>query len=71
MFWFNILLIAVSTLLIVAILLQQRGEGISTVFGGTGGGAYHTKRGMEKFVFFSTIVLSTLFIGSAIMRLFF
>lgn len=71
MFWFNVLLIAVSTLLIVVVLLQQRGEGIATAFGGDGSGAYHTKRGMEKFVFYSTIVLSVIFIGSAIARLFF
>lgn len=71
MFWLNVILIVVSTLLVVAILLQQRGEGISTMFGGDGGGAYHTKRGMEKFIFFSTIVLSVLFVGNAIVRLFF
>lgn len=71
MFWFNVLLIVVSTLLVVVVLLQQRGEGISTAFGGDGGGAYHTKRGMEKLVFYSTIVLSVIFIGSAIARLFF
>lgn len=71
MFWFNVLLITISTLLIITVLLQQRGEGISTAFGGDGSGAYHTKRGMEKFVFYSTIVLSVLFIGSALVRLFF
>lgn len=71
MFWFNVFLIAISTILVVLILLQQRGEGISTVFGGSGSGAYHTKRGMEKFIFIATIVTSTLFIGSTIARLFF
>ena len=71
MFWFNVLLITVSALLIGAVLLQQRGDGISTAFGGDGSGAYHTKRGMEKLVFYATIVLSFVFIGSAVARLFF
>lgn len=70
MFWFNVLLIVISTLLVVLILLQQRGEGISSLFGGSGNGAYHTKRGMEKFIFLATIAVSVLFIGSVIARLF-
>jgi preprotein translocase subunit SecG len=52
--------IAVSVLLIAVILLQQRGTGLGGVFGGEGG-AYHTKRGIEKFLFIGTIVLSALF----------
>lgn len=69
MFWFNVALIVVSVLFTIAVLLQQRGEGISPTFGGDGGGAYHTKRGLEKIIFISTIVLSILFIGGAFVRL--
>lgn len=53
--------IIISFLLIVSILLQQRGAGLGGVFGG-GGSNYHTKRGFEKIIFTSTIVLSVLFI---------
>jgi protein translocase SecG subunit len=57
-----------AILLIVTILLQQRGEGLS---GGLVGGAleYSTKRGVEKWVFWATIVLAVLFFGSSIVRL--
>ncbi len=54
--------IIISALLIVCILLQQRGAGSSAITGGTGGASYYTKRGMEKFLFITLIILSTLFI---------
>ena len=69
MLWFNIFLIAVAVLLTGTILLQQRGAGLSASFGGDGS-SYHTKRGLEKIIFFATIVLSILFIGGAFLRLF-
>ena len=70
MMWFNITLIVVSVLFIIAVLLQQRGEGLSGTFGGHGeGGAYHTKRGLERMIFIATIILSVLFIGGAFIRL--
>ena len=62
-------MIVISVLLVVAVLLQQRGAGLSGTFGGDGSGAYHTKRGLEKTIFFATIVLAVLFIGGAFMRL--
>lgn len=67
--WFNVVMIVVSALLVVTVLLQQRGAGLSGTFGGDGSGAYHTKRGLEKMIFFATIVLAVLFIGSAFLRL--
>jgi len=66
----NIIQIAISTLLIASILLQERGEGLSSAFGGEGGGAsYFKKRGMEKVLFIATIVLAVLLVGSAIYRI--
>lgn len=53
--------IGVSILLIAAILLQQRGSGLSGVFGGEGN-VYRTKRGFEKTLFIATIVLGILFL---------
>ncbi|OGH73459.1 MAG: preprotein translocase subunit SecG [Candidatus Magasanikbacteria bacterium RIFCSPHIGHO2_02_FULL_51_14] len=49
-----------SGLLIVAVLLQQRGAGLGAGFGGTGGGVHTTRRGPEKLLFQATIVISTL-----------
>ena len=60
--------IGVSILLIAAVLLQQRGSGLSGVFGGEGN-VYRTKRGFEKTLFISTIVLSALFLISAFLTL--
>jgi len=64
----NIIQIVISILLMAAILLQQRGEGLSSTFGGEGG-VYFKKRGMEKFLYIATIVLGILFIATAIIRM--
>lgn len=60
--------IIVSFLLMAAVLLQQRGSGFSSVFGG-GSEGYHTKRGFEKILFISTIVLAGLFLFSTFIAL--
>jgi protein translocase SecG subunit len=54
--------IVVSVLMIASILLQQRGVGLGATFGGDGA-AFRTKRGLEKGLFYATIVLSVLFLG--------
>jgi len=61
--------ILISVLLIAVILLQQRGGGLSGVFGGESS-IYSTKRGIEKNIFIATIILAGLFIIISIMRLF-
>ena len=58
----KIIQIVVAILLMIAILMQNRGGGLSGVFGGDGGNVYMTKRGFEKKLFVATIVLSVLFI---------
>lgn len=67
----NILLpiiqIAVSALLVTAILLQQRGSGLGAAFGGASD-VFRTKRGIEKSLFFATIGLSVLFFVTAILN---
>lgn len=60
--------IIVSALLVTAILLQHRGSGLSAVFGGTGG-VYRTKRGIEKAIFYATIILVILFVAIGITNL--
>ncbi len=64
----NIVQIVISCLLIITVLLQQRGSGLSGIFGGSGEG-YHTKRGLEKTIFISTIVLIVLFLALGGFRL--
>ena len=61
----TIIQIIVAILLVVSILLQNRGSGLSTAFGGDFGG-YYTKRGMEKFLFYASSFLGVCFIGLAI-----
>ena len=56
--------IVISILLVVAILLQQRGTGLSATFGGEGN-VYRTKRGLEKVIFAATIILAVLFFATA------
>jgi preprotein translocase subunit SecG len=55
-------------LLITAILLQQRGGGLSSVFGGDGSGFYRTRRGIEKMIFIATIILAALFMLTALLN---
>jgi protein translocase SecG subunit len=57
--------IIVSILLTISILLQNRGSGLSSAFGGDFGG-YYTKRGMEKFLFYASSVLGVVFVVLAI-----
>lgn len=58
--------ITLSIILVVAILLQQSGTNAGGVLGGGDtGGLYHTRRGFEKFLFVTTIVVSILFVASA------
>lgn len=61
--------VILSILLSLAILLQQRGSGLSATFGGQGG-FIASKRGAEKFLSNATIVLSILFIANAATFLF-
>ncbi len=60
--------IAVSVLLVISILLQNRGSGLSAVFGG-GGNVYRTKRGLEKGLFVFTIILVILFVAIGVVNL--
>ncbi len=56
--------VAVSILLIILILLQPRGAGLGSSFGGEGN-AYFTKRGAEKTIFILTIITAFAFLALA------
>ena len=62
-----ILQIIIPSILIVFILLQQRGTALGTAFGQEG--FYFKKRGMEKTIFWTTIILAVLFIGISLLNL--
>ncbi|MEK7564911.1 MAG: preprotein translocase subunit SecG [Patescibacteria group bacterium] len=66
----NIIQIVLAVLLVITVLLQQQGSGLSGAFGGEGE-FHHTKRGAEKYLFVATIVLSVLFFGTALANIVF
>ena len=47
----------IAVLLVLSILFQNRGSGLGAAFGSDFGG-YYTKRGLEKFFLYATVVLS-------------
>ncbi len=57
-----------SILLIASILLQSKGAGLGAAFGGEGT-VYSSRRGFEKTLFLATIVLSILFLGTALLSI--
>ena len=61
----SIIQIILSVLLIVTVLLQQRGAGLGAGFGGSST-VYTTKRGVDKILFQATIVISILFFANAL-----
>lgn len=61
--------IVVSILLVLTILSQEKGVGLSAAFGG-GGEFYRSKRGIDKILFIFTVVLSALFILTSLAFIF-
>lgn len=53
--------LVLSIVLIVTILLQQKGGGLGAAFGGSSN-VYSTKRGMDKVLYQITIVVAILFL---------
>ena len=61
--------IVVAVLLVIAIMLQAQGGGLSPVFGG-GGEMYRSIRNVEKFLVYTTIVLAIILAVLSIILLF-
>lgn len=57
-----------GVVLIILVLIQVKGTGLGSTFGGEMG-FYRTKRGFEKLLFYFTIAIAGLFLISAIIRL--
>lgn len=64
-----VLQIVVAVLIVILILLQERSAGLSGLLGGGGEGFYQTRRGLEKIIFYATIVLVIVFVGLAVIEL--
>ncbi|GIW57129.1 MAG: hypothetical protein KatS3mg083_074 [Candidatus Dojkabacteria bacterium] len=66
--------IIISVLLILAVLMQQRGSGTGSLLGGSsvisGGEYYRARRGLEKFLFYATMVLGSLLVITSFLYLF-
>ena len=60
--WSQIIL---SIILVTAILLQQTGAGVGGAFGGGDDSIRYTRRGLEKVLFYTSIVVAILFALSA------
>jgi preprotein translocase subunit SecG len=67
---FKILQVVFAVLLVILVLMQQRGSGLGMAFGGEGN-VYRSRRGIEKFLFYMTIVVATLFCVTALFSVFF
>ncbi len=65
---YNVVQIVLALLLTIAILLQQKGAGLSGVFGGSSN-IYSTKRGLDKILFYTTIIIAVIFFSVSVARL--
>jgi len=60
--YFDIALIIISVTLIISIILQNKGVGLGGLTGSDTGGVFSARRGIEKTLFWVTIVLSVIFV---------
>lgn len=65
---YNIVQIVIASLLIVVILLQQKGSGLGGILGGSSN-IYSTKRGIDKVLHYATIAITVIFFGFSFLRL--
>ena len=68
--YLNFAQVIVSIVLIILILLQQRGTALGSAFGQEGG-YYATRRGVQQKIFWATIVFGTAFIVLSLLNLMF
>ena len=57
--------IVLSVVLILAVLLQNKGAGLSETFGGSGS-VYATRRGPDKVLFYATVIVALGFFGISV-----
>ena len=66
---FLIINIILAVLIVVFILIQGKGAGLGSAWGG-GGESFQTRRGMEKTILWLTVVLIIIFFVVSIINLF-
>ncbi len=64
--YLNIALIILSVLLILSVILQSKGSGLGGLTGADAGSVFTARRGVERTLFWITIVLSVLFFALVI-----
>lgn len=64
---FNIIQISIAIIVILLVLVQQKGAGLGNVFGGEGN-IYTARRGAERIIFIGTIIFSSLFLIIAVVN---
>jgi len=62
----QIALIILSVTLILSVILQSKGAGLGGLTGSDTGGVFTARRGIERTLFWVTIILSVLFFAIAI-----
>ena len=63
----NVFQILVALLLIAAVLMQAKGQGLGNIFGGSGAAdSFRTRRGVERVLFRGTIALIVIFVALSI-----
>jgi preprotein translocase subunit SecG len=64
--YLSVALMIISVVLIGLVLLQAKGSGLGSMFGGDAG-IYRTRRGMEKTLYNATIVFAVLFLLTSLL----
>ncbi len=64
--YINIALIIISVLLILSVILQSKGAGLGGLTGADTGSIFTARRGIERTLFWVTIILSVIFFALVI-----
>jgi preprotein translocase subunit SecG len=64
--YLNIALIIISVLLVLSVIIQSKGAGLGGLTGADTGSIFTARRGVERTLFWVTIVLSVVFFGLVI-----
>jgi preprotein translocase subunit SecG len=64
--YLNIALIIISVLLILSVIIQSKGAGLGGLTGADTGSIFTARRGIERTLFWVTIVLSVIFFALVI-----
>lgn len=67
--YLDIALIIISVSLIASVILQSKGAGLGGLTGADTGGVFTARRGIERVLFWITIVLSALFFILVLIKL--